>query len=120
MKQEIISCIHRVKGTCDCLDTSIPHCIDCCRAACGSSGPGSNDWNWKKLAAGPVPKKSPTSPWNVDAGSAGLEKKPITPREQGLPPSRPGRDNTSGEGVSSGPLPTDLAIEVWEEGKRID
>jgi hypothetical protein len=42
-----MSCHHepRLKGVCDSSETV--HCIDCCRAGCGSSGPGSDDWNWK-------------------------------------------------------------------------
>lgn len=41
-------CAHKDrKGICDVSDH--PHCIYCCRAACGSSHPGSNDWNWTSL-----------------------------------------------------------------------
>ena len=39
-------CAHTKKGTCD-NSGAVPHCIDCCRAGCGSTGPESNDWEWK-------------------------------------------------------------------------
>ena len=42
-----MTCTHTKKGVCD--NTRKQHCIDCCRAGCGTSGPGSNDWNWMSL-----------------------------------------------------------------------
>lgn len=51
-------CPHDMHTLGRCINSAVAHCIDCCRAECGSSAPGSNDWNWKSFH---YPKQKVTS-----------------------------------------------------------